>query len=71
MSKTLIYKLFYIASIMLAAAFCVLVAIDAYKYSTTLNSAPFYVFVYARAIVFLLPSLITFIIGRILHKKIK
>ena len=71
MNKKLIYKLFYIISIIFAAAFCVLVAVDAYKYSSALNSAPFYVFVYARAIVFLLPSLITFIIGRILHKKTK
>ncbi len=71
MNQKLIYKLLYVISIIFAAAFCVLVAFDAYKYSTTLNSAPFYVFVYARAIVFLLPSLITFIIGKVLHKKIK
>lgn len=71
MNKTFLYKLFYIVSIVLAAVFCVLVAIDSYKYSTSLNSAPFYVFVLARAITFLLPALISFIIGRVIYKKVK
>ena len=71
MKKLTLYKIFYIAAIILAAAFCVLVAVDSYKYSTTLNSAPFYVFVFARAITFLLPALISFIIGKVIHKKSK
>lgn len=69
MKKITLYKIFYIAAIILAAAFCVLVAVDSYKYSTTLNSAPFYVFVLARAVVFLTPALVSFIVGKILHKK--
>lgn len=71
MKKITLYKIFYIAAIMLAAAFCVLVAVDSYRYTHSLNSAPFYVFVLARALVFLTPALITFIVGRILHKKTK
>ena len=71
MKKITLYKIFYIAAIMLAAAFCVLVAVDSYKYTHTVNSAPFYVFVLARAIVFLTPALVSFIVGRILHKKLK
>lgn len=71
MKRITLYKIFYIAAIMLAAAFCVLVAVDSYKYSATLNSAPFYIFVLARAITFLLPALIAFIVGIILHKKLK
>lgn len=71
MNKILLYKIFYIVSIVLAAAFCIFVAIDAYKYSATINSAPFRVFVYARAIVFLVPSAIAFVAGRLLQKKNK
>lgn len=71
MKKITLYKIFYIAAIMLAAAFCVLVAVDSYRYTHSLNSAPFYVFVLARALVFLTPALITFIVGMILHKKTK
>ncbi|MBQ8796084.1 MAG: hypothetical protein IJZ54_06645 [Clostridia bacterium] len=71
MKKITLYKIFYIVSIMLAAAFCVLVAVDSYRYSVSLNSAPFYVFVFARAIVFLVPALIAFIVGKVLHKKSK
>ncbi len=69
MKKITLYKIFYIAAIILAAAFCVLVAIDSYKYTTSLNSAPFYVFVLARAVVYLIPALVAFIVGRIIHKK--
>lgn len=69
MKKITIYKIFYIAAIMLAAAFCVLVAVDSYRYTQSLNSAPFYVFVLARALVFLTPALTSFIVGKILHKK--
>lgn len=71
MNKIFLYKLFYILAIVLAAMFCILVAVDSYKYSTTLNSAPFYIFVLARAITFLLPALISFIIGRVIHRKNK
>ena len=71
MKKLSLYKIFYIASIILAAAFCVLVAVDSYRYSNTLNSAPFYVFVLARAVVFLTPALVAFIVGKVLHKKSK
>lgn len=71
MKKLSLYKIFYIASIMLAAAFCVFVAVDSYRYTNTINSAPFYVFVLARAVVFLTPALVSFIVGKILHKKNK
>lgn len=71
MKKLSLYKIFYIASIMLAAAFCVFVAVDSYRYTNTINSAPFYVFVLARAIVFLTPALVSFIVGKVLHKKSK
>ncbi|MBQ7385090.1 MAG: hypothetical protein IJW04_01135 [Ruminococcus sp.] len=71
MKKITLYKIFYIAAIMLTAAFCVLVAVDSYRYTASLNSAPFYVFVLARALVFLTPALIAFIVGKILHKKSK
>ena len=71
MKKLSLYKIFYIASIILAAAFCVFVAVDSYRYTNTINSAPFYVFVLARAVVFLTPALIAFIVGKILHKKNK
>ncbi len=71
MKKITLYKIFYIAAIILAAAFCVLVAVDSYRYANALNSAPFYVFVLARAVVFLTPALVAFIVGKVIHKKSK
>ena len=71
MKKITLYKIFYIAAIMLAAAFCVFVAVDSYRYTNAINSAPFYAFVLARAVVFLTPALVAFIVGKILHKKQK
>ena len=71
MKKLSLYKIFYIASIIVAAAFCVLVAVASYRYTNTINSAPFYVFVLARAVVFLTPALVSFIVGKVLHKKSK
>ena len=48
--------------------FVVFLAIDYYKYDST-NSAPFYTFIIARALEFLLPSFITFVIGIFCKRK--
>lgn len=69
MNKIFLYNLLYIISILLATAFCVTVAVDSYRYSHSFYSAPFYIFVFARAITFLLPSLVSFVIGKIIRKK--
>ena len=69
MNKENIYKLLYCVSALLIIGFGIMVGVDAYRYSTALNSAPFYVFVLARAAEFILPSLICFVIGIAVKKK--
>lgn len=71
MRKSVLYKLFYILSVILATAFCVIVAIDSYNYSHSFDSAPFYVSVFSRAVILLPPSLAAFAAGAVIHKKSK
>ncbi len=57
------HKIFYTASIILIAVFALAVLWDYHTYSTTLNSAPFYVWVLADSIYLLLPALLCGIAG--------
>lgn len=70
-TRELLYKLFYVISILLMVGFCIRLGVDWFKYDATLNSAPFYAFIIIRAITFLVPSAITFVVAKILHKKSK
>ena len=72
MKKQDIYKILYAASILLIIAFVIISGIDYYTYcNTPAFSAPFYLFIIARAAEFLIPSIIVFIIGRAVKKKYK
>lgn len=71
MKKENIYKILYAASVLLIIAFVIISGVDYYLYNTTLNSAPYYVFILARAAEFLIPSIVVFIIGRAVKKKYK
>lgn len=69
MKKENIYKFLYCISVFLVIGFCIRLGVDYYKYSNIANSAPFYVFAIERAIEFILPSVIVFIVGKIVKKK--
>ena len=69
MKKENIYKILFTISILLLIAFVVNTIIDYINYTTTLNSAPFSVFILVNAIVFILPSAILAVIGFIIKRK--
>lgn len=56
MNRERLSKVLRFVALVLLLAFPVNVAIDWHTYSTTLNSAPFWVFVLVNALVLLLPS---------------
>ncbi len=60
---------FLITSIAFALAFICFTAYDIHIYSTTVNSAPLYAFILIRAAEFVIPSVILYIVSRILKKK--
>lgn len=60
---------FLIISIAFALAFIVFTAYDIHIYSTTVNSAPLYAFILVRAVEFIIPAVILYIVSRVLKKK--
>lgn len=69
MKKPNIYKFLYGASALLALGFAINTIIDACRYDSMLTSFPFYAFVIAHAVVYLVPSLIVFAVALIVKKK--
>lgn len=71
MKKINITKMCNVISIILLVCFIVKTIIDYTQYSSTLNSAPFYVWIIANALYFVLPAIIVFIVGIIIKMKNK
>lgn len=69
MKKENIVKFLYFISIILIIGFGIRVGADYLKYNTINHSAPFYAFVIVRMIEFILPSVIVFIIARMIKNK--
>lgn len=69
MKKINLSKICNIISIILVIAFMVKSIVDYFQYSSTLNSAPFYVWVLVNVLCLIVPSIIIFIIGIIFRKK--
>lgn len=69
MKKSKISKIFGIASIILMILFVIKVILDYITYKTTLNSAPFYLWIIVDAIYFLLPASVLMIVRIFLRKK--
>lgn len=69
MKKENIYKFLYAVGIFLIIGFIIRLGVDYFKYNTINNSAPFYTFIIERVVEFILPSVIVFIVGRIMKKK--
>lgn len=57
-----------IVSVVLVIAFIVKNVVDYSKYTSTLNSAPFYVWILANALYLIIPAIILFAVGAIIKK---
>ena len=64
------HKLLYGASALMVFGFCIAVAAGWYKYNTTLNSAPFWIWIVSDALLYLVPALIAAVAGYIAKKKL-
>ena len=62
-------KFWFTVSILCTAVFLIKLPLDYHAYSTTLNSAPFRIWIMVNAIYFLVPALIALIIGIALKRK--
>ena len=69
--KFRLYKVCHAAALVLLLAFCAATCMDYVRYTTTLNSAPFYVFILVNAMVFLVPDLLCLLLGYLFKKKAK
>ena len=70
MKKENVYKFLYEVSILLIIGFCIRLGVDYLKYDKITNSAPFYAFIIVRALEFILPSIIIFIVAKIINRKL-
>ncbi len=66
--KKYISRVLYILIVLLCITFVVKTILD-YSNYTQANSAPFYVFILVNAIVYLFPSIVAYVIARILTSK--
>ena len=64
------YHLLFGASVLMVLGFLIHLAVDYHQYRTTLNSAPFWVWILIDALVWLIPAALAFAAGLISKKKI-
>lgn len=67
--KKNIFKFLYGVSMILIVTFVIIVGVDYFNYNTFENSVPFYIFVFVRILEFIVPSVIIFVISKVLKKK--
>lgn len=71
MKKLNASKMCYLLSCILFLIFIVKSVVDYTQYSTTLNSAPFYVWIVMNALYFVIPAVVVLIIGTVIQKQTK
>ena len=69
MKKLRMYRFLYAVSALMALGFVIHTIVDAFRYDSMLTSFPFYAFVLGHAVVYLVPSLVAFIVALIVKKK--
>ena len=69
MNKERLYRYLFAAAGLLTVGLCVRLAADYFRYTTTLNSAPFWVTAVVRMVEFLLPAAAALIAGLVLRRK--
>ena len=67
--KLLFNKICYVISTTLLVAFVIKLLRDIYVYNTTLNSAPFYIWLLVDMIYFIVPAIVLLVIGKVVQKK--
>ena len=72
MEKNNIYKFLYAISALLVLGFAISFGVDIYKYNNNMymSSAPLYAYAIVRAVTFIVPSIIVFIVALIVKKKL-
>ncbi len=69
--KVQAYKLLYGAAVLMLFGFGIHLLIDYVQYSSTLNSAPFWVWILVDSLLWLIPAALSFTAGYIAKKKMK
>ena len=69
MKKVQAHKLLYGASVLMVLGFVIHLVVDYYKYSATLNSAPFWIWIVVDALIWLIPAALALIAGYVAKKK--
>ena len=64
------HKLLYGASVLMVVGFLIHLLIDYQKYEVSFTSAPFWIWICADALLWLLPALIAFVAGYVAKKKL-
>ena len=64
-------KACYTLSVLLVIGFIINTIIDYSRYNSTLNSAPFYLWIIVNAIYFIVPAIIALSVGLVIKKKTK
>ena len=70
MKKIRGYQLLFGASGLMVLGFCIHVGVDWFQYSTTLNSAPFWVWIAVDALFWLIPAALAFAAGLVSKMKV-
>lgn len=70
MKNLKIYKFLFAVSALMTLGFVIHTIVDAFRYDSMLTSFPFYVFVLGHAVVYLVPSLVVFIVALIVKEKL-
>ena len=70
MKKPKPHHLLYGASSLMVLGFFIHLAVDWHQYNTTLNSAPFWLWILVDAVLWLLPALIAAIAGYVAKRKL-
>lgn len=68
MNKEKLIKICNIVAFIMALSFVLKLARDAIAYNTTLNSAPFYIWIIADAVYYLMPAAFLYLIGRLVKR---
>lgn len=61
-------KILYVVSVVLLVVFAIVLGADYSRYRT--YSAPFYVYVISRAVEFVIPSIVVFVVARVMEKRV-
>ena len=70
MKKPIVYKTLFAVSALLVLCFTISFGLDAYNYNISMGSAPLYAYAIVRAVTFILPGMIVFIVALIIKKNI-